>query len=675
LDGYLFFPLLVHFFVKHGERATIENLIDTLLIPAVKAHPDIAALLARFGDWVQWDDSGPVGCIFVHWLIKLWSFVFNLNRLDAGPLEMLWQVIEASPEQVRDDLIKSIFKYLDLYVAAHRDSLTNRQRKRTPIIKHLREIQRFLLLKRLGPQCTFDRLHPLYDITIRYLVAKWTFSELKRLPLAVDDETQVFEPVMNMQYSVAPKAEIGPEDLDLARIVWNALWGRTERVRLGSREVEATLLATLIFAQVATSCRGDIAEFCARIDRVPRDLKPKLLAVLNLVPGDDRVLRNIHNEFNKLKPKPENLPVLSDIAGVRDQYKADFDRYQKAFTGHFLKVLAPLRERRAILVGEAERVNGFEGFLAELRQRPGPFFQAAPEIIVLRPKPGVRVPPVELALDRFETPTPPLSHAGQSLLCGDGWLCSLDGTAPSQLPFAADTLWGVSESGTIVAQAAGELVVMGHELAPEIRAATCAAVIGRKMILVGRGDGSVMTLEESASVRSITHHHSYPVIAISGSLSLGLIVSVDDHANVVFQSTKGEFINIVKVQLATLSPQVKVFKSGTVAVSVGRSVVVYNWKGTVLKVLEFRDRIKVIEKHYDTANELLFVAAANYIDLFELRRYQKLVVDGAEQSFGAAHAATIIAPVKNTRAFLVTGNEAPTVLLDYKKHIKQIPPG
>jgi hypothetical protein len=660
----------------------VENLVDTLLIFALKAHPDTAARLARFGDWVQWDESGPVGCIFVHWLIKLWIFVFDLNALGRGRLDTLWHVIEANPDQARDDLIKSIFKYLDLYVAAHRDSATNRRIKRRPIIKNLREIQRFLLLNRLGPQCTFDRLLPLYDITIRYLVAKWSFSEVKRPPLAIDAETQVFEPVMNMQYSLALKVEFAKEDLDLARIVWNALWGHGGRVKLGSREVEAMLLAALIFTQVVNSyphdipgpCRGDIPGFCARLDRAPRDLKPKLLAVLSGVPGNESELVNIRKEFEKLKTRPNNLPTLADIAGVRDQYKSDFETYQKAFAGHFLKVLAPLRERRAVLLQEAEPVDALEGFLSELRRRPGPFFRAAADIIVLRPKPGVRVPPVEWPFDRFETATQPLSYAGQYLLCGDAWLCPLQGAARSQLSVAAETLWGVCRSGTIVAQAGGELVILGHELAPEIRAALCAAVIGRKVILLGRRDGSVVTLEESASLRFITHHHSYPVIAIAGGLSLGLIVSIDDRANVVFQSTKGEFINAVKVPLATLAPQLKVFKSGKVAVSVGKSVVVCDWKGTVLKILEFGDRIKVIEKHYDMANELLFVAAADYIDLFELSGYQKLVVDGAQHSFRAAEAATIVAPIKNTPVFLVAGNETPTVLLDYKRQINQIPP-
>jgi hypothetical protein len=236
-----------------------------------------------------------------------------------------------------------------------------------------------------------------------------------------------------------------------------------------------------------------------------------------------------------------------------------------------------------------------------------------------------------------------------------------------------DRLWGVSRAHgvCVVGGNGGMAIVDGSKSWPlpsQVRRPACADVIGGMYLLVGGADCVVSIIDLNTRVRlAFKCHHSFPIVAIGGNADAGLIVSVDDRANVVFETMLDHrFINLIVIEMETTRPIVRVFKSGLVAITKGRSVGIYDCRGRVMRELLFEGRVRAIEKYYDIgARELLLVGGTEFVDVFDLTTLDLLALAGRRHSFDVGEEEVIMAPIKRARAFFVAGNGTTARRVDF----------
>ncbi|OHT08691.1 hypothetical protein TRFO_04761 [Tritrichomonas foetus] len=205
------------------------------------------------------------------------------------------------------------------------------------------------------------------------------------------------------------------------------------------------------------------------------------------------------------------------------------------------------------------------------------------------------------------------------------------------------------------------------DIKPECRTSsliTSATVVGSRFIITGAIDCSIKiwTCSQDLYSKSISTQlvsssgfHPAEIVAIGGCYENGLIVSVDIHGNVIYETMfKHIFIASLKLNKEKFNfstrdlsrCKILVFKSGTVAISLNKTVLLYDSHGKLIRQLNLSDRITDIKKYYDyDRKELMLIGyMPNHIDIFDLTTFQTIV--GYEKNNCQ------FCPQKNARAFI-----------------------
>ncbi|OHT03698.1 hypothetical protein TRFO_28833 [Tritrichomonas foetus] len=144
---------------------------------------------------------------------------------------------------------------------------------------------------------------------------------------------------------------------------------------------------------------------------------------------------------------------------------------------------------------------------------------------------------------------------------------------------------------------------------------TCATIIGNRYLVTGSTDNAVVVWRINNNNNNITVNpvsktsfHNDGIVCVAGNSELGILVSVDRHFNVVFETLLSEtFIRCVELEVTSmqsklLMPLVDVFKSGAVTlIQPGESssrLILFSTRGKVIMEKQIPGKIVETDKLY-----------------------------------------------------------------------------
>jgi hypothetical protein len=279
----------------------------------------------------------------------------------------------------------------------------------------------------------------------------------------------------------------------------------------------------------------------------------------------------------------------------------------------------------------------------------------------------------------FTMNAPILGFKKEIALCCEGFICDFhaDSMAVRRLDTTAyDRLIGVSRALDLMVLASDRR--RGHAVyrlsATFVRrveaSESCACIIGGEYMIIGSRDCSISVISlESWKAISRSTFHANPVVAVGGCADLGLIASIDSQGNVIFETLfEHVMINVSKIEGKLANPIVCVFKSGIVAINRGAQVFLFDYRGSLLTVLDVRKSVVSMEKYYDVGSrELLLVSYdTEFVNLYDLTTFSCL------ETFTTPFLHPIVCPLKGKRAFLVSGHGRKVGVVDFSGKVTTV---
>jgi hypothetical protein len=279
----------------------------------------------------------------------------------------------------------------------------------------------------------------------------------------------------------------------------------------------------------------------------------------------------------------------------------------------------------------------------------------------------------------FTMNAPVLGFKKQIALCCEGYICDFgaDPMVARQLDTSAyDRIIGVSRVFNLMVLASGRrrgyavYRLNGTSVRRVEASESCASIIGGEYMVIGSRDCSIsVTSLELWNVVSRSTFHANPVVAVGGCADLGLIASIDSQGNVIFETLfEHVMINVAKIEGKLTNPIVCVFKSGLVAINRGTQVLVFDYRGSLLKVLDVHKSIVSMEKYYDLGSrELLLVSYdTEFVNLYDFTTFACL------ETFTTPFLHPIVCPLKRKRAFLVSGRGRKVHVVDFSSKLTHV---
>ncbi|OHT07145.1 hypothetical protein TRFO_01251 [Tritrichomonas foetus] len=141
------------------------------------------------------------------------------------------------------------------------------------------------------------------------------------------------------------------------------------------------------------------------------------------------------------------------------------------------------------------------------------------------------------------------------------------------------------------------------------------SVVAGRTLLTGSSDGALRRWAlPTMKYLSISSFHCYPVISCAGNGDLNLVVSLDSHCNMIYETMNDAiFIRNVIIELFGKNPFIVVFKSGSVVVILKNQekskIMIFDIQGTQVTSKEFDQPILEYDKFTtEYGSEILIVA-------------------------------------------------------------------